>query len=122
MTYQHVLDLRSKIQETCELVKKELANSQQKSKIQFDKKTKHRMFTVGSSVLLMRPTSQNALQYQCDGPFTVTKVVGLYHYEIKLKDDKHKVYHINMLKEYFAREPQNDDFNQPVFFNQFRVQ
>ena len=32
-TYQHVLDLRSKIQETCELVKNELANSQQKSKI-----------------------------------------------------------------------------------------
>ena len=82
-TYQHVLDLRSKIQETCELVKNELANSQQKSKIQFDKKTKHRMFTVGSSVLLMRPTMQNALQYQWDGPYTITKVVGLYDYRNK---------------------------------------
>ena len=38
-TYQHVLDLRSKIQDTCELVKNELANSQQKNKIQFDKKS-----------------------------------------------------------------------------------
>ena len=33
--------------------------------------------------------------------------------EIKLKDGKHKVYHINMLKEYFTREPQNDDFSHP---------
>ena len=29
-TYQHVLDLRNRIQETCKLVKSELANSQQK--------------------------------------------------------------------------------------------
>ena len=77
---QHVLDLRSKIQETCELVKKELANSQQRNKIQFDKKSKHRTLTVGSSVLLMRPTMQNALQYKWDGPYTVTKVIGLYDY------------------------------------------
>ena len=56
---------------------------------------------------------QNALQYQWDGPYTITKVVGLYDYEIKLKDGKHKVYHINMLKEYFTREPQNDDFSHP---------
>ena len=57
-TYQHVLDLCSKKQETCELVKSELASSQQKNKIQFDKKTKHRMLTVGSFVLLMRSTMQ----------------------------------------------------------------
>jgi hypothetical protein len=103
-TYQHVLDLRSKIQKTCELVKSELANSQQKNKIQFDKRAKHRNLTVGSLVLLMRPVMHNALEYKWDGPYTVTKVIGLYDYEIKLRDGKHKVYHINMLKEYFKRE------------------
>ena len=113
-TYQHVLDLRSKIQETCELVKKELANSQQRNKIQFDKKSKHRTLTVGSSVLLMRPTMQNALQYKWDGPYTVTKVIGLYDYQIKLKEGKHKVYHINMLKEYFDRETYVDNNIQPL--------
>ena len=113
-TYQHVLDLRNRIQETCELVKSELANSQQKNKIQFDKKTKHRTFTVGSLVLLMRPVMQNALQYKWDGPFTVTKVIGLYDYEIKLKEGKHKIYHINMLKEYFPRDTMMDEQIEPV--------
>ena len=91
-----------------------LASSQQKNKIQFDKKTKHRTLTVGSSVLLMRPMMQNAFQYKWDGPYTVTKIIGLYDYEIKLKDEKHKIYHINMLKEYFTRESHNDDFPQPL--------
>ena len=53
-TYQHVLDLRNRIQETCELVKSEIANSQPKNKIQFDKKAKHRALTVGSLVLFVR--------------------------------------------------------------------
>ena len=63
-TYQHVFDLRFKIQETCELVRKELANSQQRNKIRFEKKSKHGTLTVGSSVLLMHPTMQNALKYK----------------------------------------------------------
>ena len=113
-TYQHVLDLRNRIQETCALVKSELANSQQRNKIQFDKKAKHRTLSVGSLVLLMRPVMQNALQYKWDGPYTVTKVVGLYDYEIKLKEGKNKVYHINMLKEYFQRETFIDEQMEPV--------
>ena len=113
-TYQHVLDLRNRIQETCALVKSELANSQQRNKIQFDKKAKHRTLSVGSLVLLMRPVMQNALQYKWDGPYTVTKVVGLYDYEIKLKEGKNKVYHINMLKEYFQRETFIEEQMEPV--------
>ena len=104
LTYQHVLELRSRIQETCELAKQELTKSQIKSKVHFDKKTKHRTFTVGSLVLLMRPSVSSAMEYLWTGPFVVTKVIGIYHYEIKLKETKRKVYHINMLKQYNVRE------------------
>ena len=56
----------------------------------------------------MRPVMQNALQYKWEGPYTVTKDIGLYDYEIKLREGKHKVYHINMLKEYFQPESHID--------------
>ena len=64
----------------------------------------------------MRPTMQNALQYKWDGPYTVTKVIGLYDYEIKLKDGKHRVYHINMLNRVnkFQRESHIKQQSEPL--------
>ena len=106
-TYQHVLDLRSRIQETCKIVKEELSKSQLKSKSQFDKKTKHRAFKVNQPVLLMLSSKSNKLEYLYRGPYLITKVVGLYDYEIQLENGKKQIFHINMLKEYFPRKSEN---------------
>ena len=101
-TYQYVLDLRSRIQETCKLAFEESRKSQISSKIQFDKRAKHRSFLVGDQVLLLLSSKSNCLEYHLPGPFKVTKVVGLYDYEIELDKGKRKVFHINMLKKYFS--------------------
>ena len=105
-TYQHVLDLRSRIQETCKIVKEELGKSQARSKIQFDKRTKHRTFKVGDLVLLLLSAKSNCLEYYFSGPFKITRVVGIYDYEIEMSNGKKKVFHINMLKKYVQREPE----------------
>ena len=103
-TYQHVLDLRSRIQETCEIVKQELAKAQGRSKVYFDKKSKDRMLKVGDLVLLMLPTSRNKLELQWRGPYPVTKVIGMCDYQIKMENGKLKTFHVNMLKAYYARQ------------------
>ena len=39
----------------------------------------------------------------------ITKVVGLYDYEIQLENGKKQIFHINMLEEYFPRKSENFD-------------
>ena len=102
-TYQYVLDLRSRIQETCKLAFEESKKSQISSKIQFDKRAKHRSFLVGDQVLLLLSSKSNCLEYHFSGPFKDTKIVGLYDYEIELDTGKRKIFHINMIKKYFPR-------------------
>ena len=102
-SYQYVLDLRSRIQETCDLARSELAKAQQSSKIYFDKKARHRSFKVGDSVLLMLPSHSNRLEARWQGPFPVTKIVGVYDYQIQTESGKLKTFHINMLKGYNIR-------------------
>lgn len=102
-TYQYVLDLREKIQDTCDLVKQELRKSQLKNKIYFDRRARHRSFKVGDLVLLLLPLKDNKLEMHWQGPFPVRKKVGLYDYQIEMSSGKLKVFHINMLKLYVQR-------------------
>jgi hypothetical protein len=102
-TYQHVLDLREKIQDTCTLVKEELTKSQLRNKFYFDKRTKHRALKVGQECLLLLPMGNNKLEFHWKGPYKIAKAVGLYDYQIEMSDGKYKTFHINMLKEYHRR-------------------
>src|SRR6266536_997537 len=52
-TYQYVLDLRERIQDTCELARLELAKVQLRNQGYYNKKTKDRSFSVGEKVLLL---------------------------------------------------------------------
>jgi hypothetical protein len=110
-TYQYVLDLRDKIQSTCDLVKEELRKSQLKNKIYFDRRAKHRSLKIGDLVLLLLPLKENKMEMHWQGPFPVTKKVGLYDYQIKMASEKLKVFHINMLKLYNKR---HEDTQQDV--------
>ena len=58
-------------------------------------------------MLLLLSSKSNCLEYHFSGPFKVTKVVGLYDYEIELDKGKRKIFHITMLKKYF---PRSNDF------------
>jgi len=99
-TYQYVLNLRNRLEETCGLVKDSLTKSSVKAKKHFDRKARMRELKAGDLVLILLPTAESKLLMQWKGPYTVTERVGLTDYRVRIGDTE-KVYHINMLKRYF---------------------
>jgi hypothetical protein len=104
-TYQYVLDLREKIEQTCKLASQKLEENAHKNKIYFDKKAQHRSFKIGDKVLLLLTNSSNKLQLQWKGPFDILERVGKYDYRIQMVN-KTRTFHANMLKKYEEREEQ----------------
>jgi hypothetical protein len=104
-TYQYVLDLKDRLQETCKLAREELQKSQKRYKVYYDRKSKDRQMSVGDKVLLLLPTDHNKLLMQWQGPHEIVGKVGLTDYRIEMKG-KVKTYHANLLKKYIVREQQ----------------
>jgi len=63
-TYQYVVDLRNRLQETWDLANDKLRRKQACQKRQFDYRAKPRTFTAGKQVLVLLPTSENKLLMQ----------------------------------------------------------
>ncbi|XP_070545582.1 uncharacterized protein [Ptychodera flava] len=103
-TYQYVLDLRERLEETCKLAQTELAKSQVRYKNYYDRRAKPRKFKVGDLVLILLPTNYNKLLMQWQGPYHITEVVGDLDYRIDVRG-KTKIYHANLLKRYQERRP-----------------
>ena len=102
-TYQYVVDLRNKLEDTCRIARNNLIEAQGKYRHHYDKKTRSRVFKVGQSVYLLLPTDHNKLLLQWKGPFKVTRVLNRMDYEIEINGKK-KIYHANLLKECVKRE------------------
>ena len=99
-TYQHVLELRNRLEETCQLVKDSLGKASSKAKKHFDRKARMREMQVGDKALVLLPTAESKLLMQWKGPFEVVERVGPTDYRIRIGGVE-KVYHINMLKKYY---------------------
>jgi len=107
LTYQYVLELQDRLQQTCELAKLELAKAQHKQKKYFDVKSKDRVFQPGDKVLILLPSDENKLLMQWKGPFEVLERRNGHDYRIQLKD-RIKMFHANMLKRYNVREKETE--------------
>ena len=103
-TYQYVNDLRNRIEETCNLAHESLMHAQLRYKSHFDRKAKLRVLKPGDKVLILLPTDLNKLLMQWKGPFEVLERVGATDYKICIREGRTKIFHINMLKQYFERE------------------
>ena len=101
-TYQYIIDLKERLNETCEAAQKELQKSKVRYKHHYDKKSRPRQFEVDNKVLLLLPTDKNKLLLQWKGPFSITAKVGTLDYRINI-NGKMKVFHINLLKRYYER-------------------
>ena len=55
LTYQYVLELQERLQETCEVAREELGKAQKKQKRHYDVKSRDRTFSPGDKVLLLLP-------------------------------------------------------------------
>ena len=102
LTYQYILDLKDRLEDTCKVAHTELQKASTRYKHHYDKRTKAREFTVGDKVLLLLPTDKNKLLLQWKGPFPILAKMGCMDYRIDL-NGKSKVFHANLLKRYFER-------------------
>ena len=102
-TYQYVFELRNRLEDTCKLVEESLKESQVKAKAHFDRKSRYRELKTGDKVLILLPTDSHKLLMQWKGPFVVIERVGTTDYRLQLPSGP-KIFHINMLKQYFERE------------------
>ena len=112
-TYQYVLDLRNRIEETCEMAHKEIAKTHLKNKRYFDKYAKLRELKAGDQVLVLSPKPKNKLEFIWKGPAEVIERRGVVNYRIKFKSGTERTYHINMLKPFVSREPP-DNLTSPL--------
>ena len=101
-TYQYVLDLRDRLEKTCELAQNELAKSQDRYRKYYDRKTKPRQYQVGDEVLLLLPSDANKLLMQWKGPYPIVAKKSNMDYTIDF-GNRQKTFHINMLKKYVRR-------------------
>ena len=105
-TYEFVLDLRERLEQTCKLAQEELRKATARSKGYYNRKSRMRRFKVGDLVLLLLPTDSNKLLMQWKGPFSVLERLGDLDYRIQI-GDKAKTFHANLLKKYINREDVN---------------
>ena len=63
-TYQYVLELRNRLEETCQLARESLYEAQGRQKHHYDKKARNQQFRVGQKVLVLLPTDSNKLVLQ----------------------------------------------------------
>ena len=102
LSYQYVLELRQRLEETISLAQDQLKQKQNVYKHYYDRKTRSRNFKQGDSVLLLLPTSSNKLLMQWKGPFVVLEKLGVNDYKVQLPSGP-KVFHANLLKLYHSR-------------------
>ena len=106
-SYQHVFDLRAKLEDTMELAQKALEGNKQRYKHYFDKKAKKREFQEGDKVLILLPTNHNKLLMHWQGPYNVEEKVGINAYRVQVKG-KSRTYHANLLKKYYVRDSEKE--------------
>ena len=107
-TYEYVLDLRNRLEETVKLAQEELSKSKARYKQYADQKRKPRSLQVGEKVLILLPTDRNKLLMQLQGPYTVTEKVNEFDYRVLVKG-KNRIYHINLLRKYEERHFQDEE-------------
>ncbi|XP_076454791.1 uncharacterized protein LOC143289631 [Babylonia areolata] len=102
-TAEYVVDLRNRIEETCELARRNLAAASQRHAEVFNRKSQNRAFSPGDKVLLLLPQRHNILQLCWQGPFEVLERKGEADYKIRM-GGQDKLYHANLLKRYVERQ------------------
>ena len=102
-TYQYVIELKERLEQTCQLACDNLEKVQFKQKTYYDKCARSHKFDVGVKVLLLLPTESNKLLLQWKGPYEVVEIVNRMDYRVDV-DGVVGTYHANMLKQYVERK------------------
>ena len=101
-SYQYVLELRGRLDETMKLAQAKLEKNQGRNKNLYNRKAKKRSFQEGDKILVLLPIDQNKLLMQWKGPFEIKGTKWGNNYQVEV-NKKVKTYHINILKLYVER-------------------
>lgn len=103
---QYVLDLLNRLHDAREVVEANMTDAQQKAKAYYDKSAKARTFNVDERVMVLKPSKQNKLDIQWEGPARVVQKLSSTTYAIKMEGRRKDVtiYHSNLMKPYRERE------------------
>ncbi|KAL8587355.1 hypothetical protein ACOMHN_045602 [Nucella lapillus] len=104
-TYQYVVDLRNRLEETCQFAMESLQQARVSQKRQFDKRVRRQNLKQGDKVLLLLPTDHKKILMHWKGPFNITEKVSHQDYRIDV-NGKQKLFHANLLRKYAQRESQ----------------
>ena len=83
-TYDYVINLRKRLEHTCELAMNNLQKVQGKQKTYYDRQAKPRSFKVGDKVLLLLPTDSNKLLLPWRGRFEIVEVLNRVDYRVNV--------------------------------------
>jgi len=103
-TYQYVLDIRNRIEETCQLAQREIAKTHLENGKRFNKHAYLRQLKPGGKVLVISQKPQNKLEFIWKGPTVVLERKGLVSYKININSGTERIYHINMLKKFISQD------------------
>ena len=92
-----MIELRERLEQTCQLAYDNLEKVQFKQKTYYDKRARSRKFDVRDKVLLLLPTESNKLLLQWKGPYEVVEIVYRMDHRVDV-DGVVGTYHANMLK------------------------
>ncbi|VDI60744.1 Hypothetical predicted protein [Mytilus galloprovincialis] len=92
-TYEYVINLRERLEWTCELVKQNLEKASRKR----IRKSRSKKMKVGQKVLVLQPTTANNLLIHWKGPFSIVEKISDLDYRIDMRVAKEKLraVHIN---------------------------
>ena len=113
-TYQYVLDLKERMNDTCEIAQRELQKSHEKYRRNYNRKARQRSFKVGDDVLVLLPTDNNKLLMHWKGPFRVVETIGKLDYKVDL-GSRVTTFHANLLKKYIYRDTNSTDGQECAF-------
>ncbi|KAJ8032705.1 hypothetical protein HOLleu_26306 [Holothuria leucospilota] len=102
-TYQYVVDLRERLDRTCQMAQEEISKASKRYKKYYDARTRDRKFSLGDKVLVLLPTESNKLLMQWKGPYAIVEKVAKHDYKVKV-GTKVKTLHANLLKKYVSRD------------------
>lgn len=98
-TFQYVIDLQEKLDDTCKMTEEQLVKSSVRYKKYYNRKAQDKRLNKGSKVLLLLPTKRNKLLLLWKGSYVVTEVANSLDYRIYI-EVKMKTCNANMLKQY----------------------
>lgn len=104
----YLMETRERMETVRKMVTDMESLAKKNQKRYYDKNARNRNFEVGQKVLVLLPTSTSKLLAQWKGPYEVTQKVSPVDFKVRLSKSKETVYHVNMLKEWFEREPEEN--------------